>query len=370
MAEYTKCKSLRPKIRRTANLAAERSRSCPAPYFRFVPTLTEVRVRALVPQTTAEEAEAPASTGGALRRLKHHRPLLPGLARLEAPRRALTFVLSWLINRLAVGTQRRIPILAILCQQEQRQCPCPSIALSAENARLIHPNTAMARYLHPRLAGELMHTGETAPRVRSMLATILFVDIRGFSELAEQFGPLSTAHLLDKFFSIIVACVEGHRGTVDKFIGDGVMATFGIPIATDDDADRAVEAACAMLGDVDTWNRARREAGDPEIHIGIGIDTDVVVAGTIGGPTRSDYTVIGDGVNTAARLQQASESHGAALLISARSYSRLIREHPLTSVGMIDVGRRSGRVAAHRILSSAADNERGSASVSSADATV
>ena len=174
--------------------------------------------------------------------------------------------------------------------------------------------------------------------------------------------------LLDEFFTIMADCIDRHGGTLDKFIGDAVMATFGIPIAAEDDADRAVEAACAMLRDIDTWNRGRWAAGRPEIRIGIGIDTDIVVAGTIGPPSRMDYTVIGDGVNMAARLQQASEACGAPLLISARTRARLVREHGLQHVETVSVGRRSQPVTAHRVLRSPPTCECNAVSAVSADA--
>jgi adenylate cyclase len=269
-----------------------------------------------------------------------------------------------LTKRTVAATPLEPVVDAQRIRQQQRTPLLPS-DLGTENARLIRANRAMARYVHPRLAEELMNGGKTAPRVRSTLATILFADIRGYCELLERVGSLETVRLLDQFFTLVVDCVDRHGGTVDKFIGDAMMATFGIPAAAEDDADRAVEAACAILRDIENWN-AGRAAGELEIHVGIGIDTDIVVAGTIGAPSRMDYTVIGDGVNTAARLQQASKTQGVPLLISARTRARLVREHYLRPVDMICVGRGSRTVAAYDVLGWSPDGKwRGMSAVSS-----
>ena len=247
----------------------------------------------------------------------------------------------------------------------------PLDPLSIDHDRLVRINATMARYVPAQLADDLMHdrrplppwlpasaaTASAAPpRVRSTLATILFVDIRGFSELSAHLSPFATIRLLDEFFSMVVNCIDSHGGMIDKFLGDGAMATFGVPATTPGDADRAVEAASAMLRGIDDWNCRRRAAGDPEISIGIGIDTGLVVFGTIGAATRMDYTVIGDCVNTAAKLQQASEDHGARALISAHTHAQLARGHGLTTTGPVCIGRHARRISAYQLpLSQAHD---------------
>lgn len=228
-----------------------------------------------------------------------------------------------------------------------RALPLPE-DLAAANARLLEENKAMARYVHPHLANELMQG--IRPRARTTLATILFADIRGFSDLSEQLGSRLTMSLLDEFLTIIVDCVDRHGGTLDKFIGDAVMVTFGVPYPAEDDADRAIEAAAAMLGDLEVWNRNRLAAGVPPIRIGIGIDTDIVIAGSIGPASRMDYTVIGDAVNTAARLQKVTQAHATEALVSARTRARLVREHNLGQAEMVRIGRDARPVPAHRLL--------------------
>ena len=111
----------------------------------------------------------------------------------------------------------------------------------------------------------------------------------------------------------MTAIIEKHGGVVDKFMGDALMALFGAPLANPDDADRALQAAIEMNAALDDLNRQWNDRGLPIIGVGIGINTDVVVAGNMGSKTRLNYTVIGDGVNLASRLQ-APHSEGMAQL--------------------------------------------------------
>jgi len=109
---------------------------------------------------------------------------------------------------------------------------------------------------------------------------------------------------------------------LDKFIGDAIMAAFGMPIANDDE-DRAVRAAISMLNELNIWNAKRLSNGKKPINIGVGLNTDSVVSGNIGSPKRMDYTLIGDGVNLAARLESACKQYFASILISENTYKKL-----------------------------------------------
>lgn len=279
---------------------------------------------------------------------QRRRRLLPG-PQLAWLLRGLHHLRSWMEEGMVVAT----PLKFVIGRRQNRQSQLPAFEaedLGTHNAHLIRANRAMARYLNPRLAEELTSGREVAPRVRSTVATILFVDIRGSCGLLELLGPLKMVQLLDEFFTLVVDCVDRYGGTVDKFMGDAVMATFGLPAAADDHADRAVDAARDMLRQIHMWNAARA-AGKPGVCVGIGIDTGIVVTGTIGAPSRMDYTVIGGCVNTAARLQQASEMHGEPLLISARTRARLVHGHSLSAVHLISMGRSCRDVAAFALSS-------------------
>jgi adenylate cyclase len=156
---------------------------------------------------------------------------------------------------------------------------------------------------------------------------VLFADIRGFTPLAARMAPDETAALLTEFFTEMVECVFKHGGTLDKFIGDAVMAQWGAPISNTDDADRALDAARDMLAAVDELNRGWRASGRPEISVGIGLNYGEAFAGYTGSERRLEYTVIGDTVNTANRLCAWAE--GGEVLISESMRAALTREHPI-----------------------------------------
>ena len=142
----------------------------------------------------------------------------------------------------------------------------------------------------------------------STRATVLFSDIRGFTTLTEELGAQGTVAFLNEYFTLMVECIAHEEGMLDKFIGDAIMAAFGLPVAHDDDEDRAVRAAIAMIRECRRWSRERVQRGQKPVDMGIGLNTDMVVSGNIGSPKRMDYTVIGDGVNLASRLESACKS--------------------------------------------------------------
>lgn len=210
--------------------------------------------------------------------------------------------------------------------------------------------STMARYMDPGLADELLNRGDEILGGKSMLATILFTDIRGFTALAEELGPQGTVNLLNEYFTIMVECLERQGGILDKFIGDAMMAAFGIPFATDDDEDRAVRAAISMIRALDAWNRQRTENGLAPIDMGIGVNTDVIVSGNIGSSRRMDYTMIGDGVNLAARLEGACKHYRARILISDNTARRLKGVYRIRDVDHVVVRGKSEPVGIHEVL--------------------
>jgi adenylate cyclase len=159
------------------------------------------------------------------------------------------------------------------------------------------------RYFAPNVAADIAQQdaairqgGERRP------TTVLFSDIRGFTAMAESMGPDAIAQLLSEYFTEMVEVIFEHGGTLDKFIGDAIMALWGAPIAHTDDPDRALRAALDMQRAIDRLNQDWASQGRPEIGVGIGINHGDVFAGNIGSNRRLEYTVIGDAVNVAARL--------------------------------------------------------------------
>ena len=181
----------------------------------------------------------------------------------------------------------------------------------------------MARYMDPALADELVRGDEDILGGRSVEASVLFSDVRSFTSLAEELGPQATVTLLNDYFTIMVECIQEQGGMLDKFIGDAIMAAFGLPVAHGDDADRAVHSAISMISSLFEWNKERMQDGRRPIDMGIGINTGTVVAGNIGSPKRMDFTMIGDGVNLASRLESACKQYSARILISEYTLGQL-----------------------------------------------
>ncbi len=161
------------------------------------------------------------------------------------------------------------------------------------------------RFLPQQLVDDVMldpHR-EITPGGTRRTITVLFADLRGFTTLSEANSPEMVVNLLNRFFTLMSEVIFRHGGTLDKYIGDGVLALFGAPYATERDAVKAVRAAIDMQRAVQQFNRELAAADQPEIGVGIGINTGPAIVGFIGSDARLDYTAIGDAVNTAARLE-------------------------------------------------------------------
>jgi len=208
----------------------------------------------------------------------------------------------------------------------------------------------MARYMDPALADQLYQGGETTLEGRNVRATVLFSDIRDFTGLAEELGAQGTVALLNEYFTIMVECIQREGGMLDKFVGDAFMAAFGMPMSYEDDEDRAVRAAIAMLRELSLWNKERASQGKRRVNIGVGLNTDIVVSGNIGSPKRMDYTLIGDGVNVASRLEGACKQYGANILISEYTYRRLHGTYRIREVDRVVVKGRTEPVGIYEVL--------------------
>ena len=197
--------------------------------------------------------------------------------------------------------------------------------------------STMARYMDPGLADQLLEGGEDILGGKSGVATVLFSDVRGFTTLTEELGAQGTVTLLNDYFTIMVDCISREGGMLDKFIGDAIMAAFGMPIPHDDDEDRAVRAAISMIADMRTWNVERIAKGQKPVDMGVGLNTDTVVSGNIGSPKRMGYTMIGDGVNLAARLESACKQYSARILISENTYKKLRGTYRIRDIDLVVV---------------------------------
>jgi adenylate cyclase len=210
--------------------------------------------------------------------------------------------------------------------------------------------STMSRYMDPGLADKLLAGGEAVMGGQSSIATVLFSDIRGFTTLTEELGPQGTVSLLNEYFTIMVDCITNEGGMLDKFIGDAIMAIFGTPLPHDDDEDRGVRAALDMLRGLAKYNEKRASEGKRPVDIGIGLNTDSIVSGNIGSPKRMDYTVIGDGVNLASRLESATKQYHAKLMISEFTKARLKGTYRMREVDKVIVKGKTQPVAVFEVV--------------------
>ena len=184
--------------------------------------------------------------------------------------------------------------------------------------------------------------------------TVLFSDIRGFTSVSERGEPEEIVAQLNEYFSRMVPVVFAHRGTIDKFVGDMIMALFGAPLDDPDHADHAVEAALAMTAELAALNRDWAAEGRPALNIGIGISTGDMVAGNLGSESIMSYTVIGDNVNLGARLESLNKEYGTHVIISEATRQALRGRYDLQTLGEVTVKGKSRPVRIHAVVPPAA----------------
>ena len=175
--------------------------------------------------------------------------------------------------------------------------------------------------------------------------SVLFSDIRGFTTVSEKGEPEEIVHLLNEYFTRMVEIVFLHKGTVDKFVGDMVMALFGAPLDDPLHADHAVEAALDMIQELQKLNVKWAAEGRPALDIGIGINTGPMIAGNIGSDQIMSYTVIGDAVNLGSRLESLNKQYGTRIIISEATRSRLTGAYTFRPLGDVIVKGKTKHVA-------------------------
>ncbi|MBD9393015.1 CHASE2 domain-containing protein [Acidovorax sp. ACV01] len=172
-------------------------------------------------------------------------------------------------------------------------------------------------YVPPELVDEMVKQPENySMQAANRELTVMFCDMRGFTAMSEQMEPLQLQALLNDVFSQLTHIIRGHRGTIDKYMGDCVMAFWGAPVPTEEHAQLAVQAALDMERAVEQINRSHQERKLPEIGIGIGLNTGIMCVGDMGSDIRRSYTVIGDAVNLGSRLEGLSKHYGVRTVVS------------------------------------------------------
>jgi len=198
----------------------------------------------------------------------------------------------------------------------------------------------LSRYFSPNVVDELSKNDDPLRQIRTHNVTVLFVDIVGFTALAANRHPEEIIGMLRGFHQRMEVEVFRFDGTLDKYLGDGLMATFGTPVAGKRDALNAVNCARAMMQAVDAWNAERVAAGEPEIRASFGVHHGPVVLGDIG-VNRLEFAVIGNTVNVASRLEKLTRDIGVRLAISDDTRVQIIRESSDSDpalIGMVNKG--------------------------------
>jgi class 3 adenylate cyclase len=219
-------------------------------------------------------------------------------------------------------------------------CVTVCTAYSVASLIRIHKDASikenLARFLPPELVEKMMEEPDLLLRkTEKRTATVIFTDIRGFTRYSEIMTPERVVEFLNDFLQEMTEAIMDHKGMVDKYIGDAVMGVFGVPFFADDHAIRALRSAIDMRDRVKEMNKGLKQRGLPELSVGIGLHTGELLIGAIGSTRRLDYTVIGDTVNVASRIEGLTRSYPVEILVSDSSRNAIgdaIMLYPIATV--------------------------------------
>jgi len=214
--------------------------------------------------------------------------------------------------------------------------------------------SAFARYVSRQVMDSVLSSGQT-PQVKGdrRKITVMFCDIRGFTSMSEQMRPEEVVALLNEYFERMVEIVFRNQGTLDKFIGDGMMVIFGAPADDPYQEEHALRAAEEMQRELRALSEKWQREGRPPIRIGIGINSGTAIVGNIGASERMEYTAIGDTVNLASRLQAATRDVNADILMSEYTYHALRGVVKANKIGPVQVKGRSEPVVTYAVQETA-----------------
>lgn len=250
--------------------------------------------------------------------------LMPLEAFSEVPEHSLTYNISRSLVLLGSGI-----IAGIVAGSLRRQFE-KSVTAAAARDRVTN---LFGQHVSPAVVDRLLAT-LTDPPSEMRTVCVLFLDIRGFTAMTRVRPADETVALLNDFFAEMVEIVDRNGGIINKFLGDGFLALFGAPLEDPKAAANALAAARSMLDAVDGWNRDRP---DRTLRVGIGIHIGEAITGTVGSPQRKEYTVIGDTVNLAARLEQLTKETGARLLVSSSVHDATTGADGATDLGALEI---------------------------------
>eukprot|EP01012_Entosiphon_sulcatum_P010938 TRINITY_DN16542_c0_g1_i1.p1 TRINITY_DN16542_c0_g1~~TRINITY_DN16542_c0_g1_i1.p1 ORF type:complete len:1937 (+),score=337.07 TRINITY_DN16542_c0_g1_i1:55-5865(+) len=214
--------------------------------------------------------------------------------------------------------------------------------------------STLSKYMPASLVQQVMRDEGSKLGGEKLKASVLFVDIRKFTSISERMAPEHVVTMLNEYFHHTCRAVAEENGVVDKFIGDAVMAVFGVPFPRPEDTVRACTAAWKMVQYVEEMNQSRVKEGKLPLRIGIGLNTDTVLAGNIGSEKRMEYTVIGDGVNLASRIEGVTKLYGVQILCSELTQAEVADKFHLRKIDRIRVVGKTKPISLFEILGPAA----------------
>lgn len=207
----------------------------------------------------------------------------------------------------------------------------------------------LTRFLSPQVAERVMRLGQVALEPVHREVTVLFTDIRDFTALSEPLPPRAVLEFLDDYFSHLGHIVKAHEGIVNKFLGDGMLALWGVPDALPDHGERAIRAALDIRRRLADLNAERATRAAQPIRVGVGVHSGLVAAGMIGGADQHEYTVIGDAVNVASRIEGLTKSIGTDLLVSETAWHLVQGRFSGERVGEMSVKGRTAPVVVYSV---------------------
>ena len=209
----------------------------------------------------------------------------------------------------------------------------------------------LLKYLSPQLVETIMQDFNWASlRAEKRNLTVLFSDIRGFTSISEKLPPEAVVATLNEHLNMMVSVIFKHQGTLDKFVGDCVMAFWGAPLAQPNHAELAARAALEMIEGLEKLNRKWQSEGRPTLQIGVGINTGEMLFGNIGSEQRMDFTVIGDNVNLGSRLESSTKELHATIVVSDATYQQVRDKAQVRPLGEISVKGKAQKIVVYELL--------------------